>query len=71
MIQPCHNFAHATTAQLSWHVQNCDMIESSFSTSDWNIFLQDLDNELMNPLWDGPLGPVVVYSTAQIDSNGL
>ena len=25
-IQSCHNFAHATTAQLSWHVQNSDMI---------------------------------------------
>ena len=24
----CHNFAHATAAQLSWHVQNYDMIGS-------------------------------------------
>ena len=23
-----HNMAHATTAQLSWHVQNCDLIKS-------------------------------------------
>ena len=25
-----HNFAHAMTAQLSWHVQNCDMIRWIF-----------------------------------------
>ena len=25
-----HNFAHATTAQLSWHVQNCDLIYKLF-----------------------------------------
>ena len=24
MIRPGHKFAHVTTAQLSWHVQNCD-----------------------------------------------
>ena len=28
MPQACHNFAHATTAKLLWHVQNCDMMES-------------------------------------------
>ena len=28
IIQSGHNFAHATTAELSWHVQNCDMIGS-------------------------------------------
>ena len=26
MIQSCHNFAHAITSQLSWHVQSFDMI---------------------------------------------
>ena len=30
MIQSCHNFSHAMTAQLSWHVQNYDMIGSFF-----------------------------------------
>ena len=25
-----NNFAHVTTAQLSWHVQNCDLIRSLF-----------------------------------------
>ena len=28
MIQSGYNFAHATTAQLSWHVQNRDLIGS-------------------------------------------
>ena len=31
MIRSCHNFAHAMTAQLSWHVQNSGMIGSSAS----------------------------------------
>ena len=26
MIQSGHDFAHVTTAELSWHVQNCDLI---------------------------------------------
>ena len=30
IIQSGHNFAHVTTAQLLWHVQNCDLIESLF-----------------------------------------
>ena len=28
IIRSCHNFAHVTIAQLSWHVQNCDMIRA-------------------------------------------
>ena len=28
MIQSGHNFAHVMTAWLSWHVQNCDLIET-------------------------------------------
>ena len=28
MIKSCHNFAHVTTAELSWHVQSCDLIGS-------------------------------------------
>ena len=28
IIQSSHNFAHVTTAQLSWHVQNYDLIGS-------------------------------------------
>ena len=30
MIQSGHNFTHAMTAQLSWHVQNCGLIWWSF-----------------------------------------
>ena len=29
MIQSGHDFAHAMTAELSWHVQNCNLIGSS------------------------------------------
>ena len=28
MIKSGHNFAHGTTAELLWHVQNCGLIES-------------------------------------------
>ena len=28
ILRSCHNFAHVTTGQLSWHVQICDLIES-------------------------------------------
>ena len=31
MTKSGHNFAHVTTAQLSWHVQNCDLIWSLFA----------------------------------------
>ena len=30
MIRSYHKFAHVTTAQLSWHAQNCDQIASLF-----------------------------------------
>ena len=32
MIKAGHKFAHVTTALLSWHVQNCDLINSFFFT---------------------------------------
>ena len=38
MIQSCDNFAHVTTDQLSWHVQNFDMIRSSFVKSQQQNF---------------------------------
>ena len=35
----CHNFAHATTAQLSWHVQNSDIIGYlEFELEQKNVF---------------------------------
>ena len=50
--QPGHNFAHAMTAELSWHVQNCDLTGSYFSCF---VRLQDLVYELINSLWNGSL----------------
>ena len=38
MMQPGHEFAHVTTALLSWHVQNHDMIRSLFFTKSNTIF---------------------------------
>ena len=55
MIQSVHNFAHATTAELSWHVQNCERIGPSFFSEGQVVFIQDLDWELMNRLWNGCL----------------
>ena len=34
MIRSCHKFAYAMAAQLSWHMQNCDMIISLDSKLD-------------------------------------
>ena len=36
------------TAQLSWHVQNYDLISSSGTIFEQNVFLQDLDYKLIN-----------------------
>ena len=49
----CHNFAHATTAQLLWHVQNCDLIGPLYFLHKSYVFSQDLDCELINPLRNG------------------
>ena len=40
IIQTVHKFAHVTTAELSWHVQNCDLIWWLFSNfhSEEDIF---------------------------------
>ena len=55
MIQSSHNFAHAMTAELSWHVQNFDLIGSL----EWNFeqtkLSQGNDYELINSLWNKPL----------------
>ena len=43
-IQSCNNFAHAMTAQLSWHVQICDMIWYCLSSNSnlkiYNIWIK-------------------------------
>ena len=46
MIQLGHNFAHVTTAQLSWHEESCDLIWSLFSKQERHTSVQDLDYEL-------------------------
>ena len=58
-----HNFAHAMTAELSWHVQICDLI----GLLEWKLNMltqkeisQDLDQELINPRWIGPCIPQCV-----------
>ena len=43
------------TAQLSWHLQNCDLIGSLGSMQEQHIFLQDLDYELINIDDVGPM----------------
>ena len=53
MIQSCHNFAHDTTAQLSCHVQNRDLIGSLNFMQKTDVFLWDLDYQLINSLWNG------------------
>ena len=53
MLISDHNFAHAMTAQLSWHVQNCDLNGSLESQLEQNEFLKDFNYELMNHLQNG------------------
>ena len=52
-IKSGHNFAHATTAELLWHVQNCDLIKLPEIKLKQNAGSQDLDYELTNYLWNG------------------
>ena len=55
MIKSGPNFMHVRTAQLSWHVQNCDLIWSLYWQQEQLDFLQDLDFELITLKWDGSL----------------
>ena len=52
MIKANHNFADAMTTQLTWYVQNYDLIWSLFLTYEWQVFSQILDQELINLLWN-------------------
>ena len=49
MVQSSHNFAHAMTAQLSWHVQTCDMIGSIQLKLKQYEFSQDFNFKLKPP----------------------
>ena len=58
ITQSGHYFARVMTAWLSWHVQNWDMIWSLFCDLKQNECLQDLDDEPIDSLYNGPQGPV-------------
>ena len=51
-IQSGRKFAHATTAELSWHVQNCDLILSLFPIWEQDTILENLDYELIFSVMD-------------------
>ena len=40
MVWSSHNFSHVTTAELSWHVQNCELIRPYFYARARRIFLR-------------------------------
>ena len=48
MTRSGHNFAHAMTARLSWHVQNYDLIASLESKLEQKYFSQDFSDELLH-----------------------
>ena len=50
-----HKFAHVSIAQLSWHVQNCGLIASLLFKKEQYELPRDLDNELINTLWNKSL----------------
>ena len=66
MMQSDHNFAHGKTAELSWHVQNCDVIELSKSKLEEKKFLKDFNYELINQMW---IGTQSISEPAQIYVN--
>ena len=64
MIQSCHNFAHAMTAQLSCHVQNCDVIGSLKCKLEPRVFSQDFNYDLIKTWCNNPrnLHPPLITS---------
>ena len=66
MMQPGLNFAHVTTAQLSWHVQNLDLVGSSFLQKARHI-LQDLEYVLINYLWNWSQGISTALRSSQVN----
>ena len=60
-IQSVHYFAHITTAELSWHVQNCDLVGSLFVMYEQILYsvLQDFDYELKHV-------PVVIWHLSDL-----
>ena len=58
MIQSGHNFAHVTTAKLSWHVQSCDLIWSLFSSKchSKNFAIWIMSSEILCEMGAKPVG---------------
>ena len=54
ITQSSHNFAHVTTAQLSWYVQNCDLIGPVGRKFEHTELLQDFKYQLLKSLSDDP-----------------
>ena len=52
IMESGHDFAHATTAQLSWHVQNYALICVLLFMQEHCIYLRDVDVELMTSRWN-------------------
>ena len=57
MVRSGHNLAHAMTAQLSWHVQNYELIWSLVFMLQHHMILGDSNCEFMNTLWYEPQLP--------------
>ena len=69
IIQAGHNFAHATTAKLSWHVQNCDMIGSPGFKWEQNKFSWDFSDELVKVWVNGWMMCVLVGQWRTVEDN--
>ena len=59
MTKSVDNFTHAMTAQLSWHVQNCNLTWSLETISKQGHFSQDFNNQLIKPLRNGSQGSLL------------
>ena len=69
MIQPGRIFAHATTAQLSWHVQNCDPIGLLFGMAGQHVFLEHYSEVIMITIASQITSLTIVYSIVYSDAD--
>ena len=52
MLKSGHKFVYGTTAELSWHVQICDLIESSEAWLKDKELSPHFNYDLWNHLWE-------------------
>ena len=72
MTQSGQKFAHDTTAKLSWHVQNCDLMWSLFFAQEQSKFSQYLDDRIINRFRNGSLASQYKqYCNVAISGYGL